>query len=72
MNASKKNGKKIIAVGTTSLRLLEASSNEDGFIEHEQVNTNLFIQPGYKFKIVDRLLTNFHLPCSSLFILVCS
>ena len=72
INVSKKNGKKIIAVGTTSLRLLEASSNEDGFIEHEQVNTNLFIQPGYKFKIVDRLLTNFHLPCSSLFILVCS
>lgn len=56
----------------TSLRLLEASANEDGFIEHERVNTNLFISPGYNFKIADRLLTNFHLPCSSLFILVCS
>jgi len=70
INNAKKQGRKIIAVGTTSLRFLESASNEDGVIEHERVNTNLFITPGYKFKMVDKLLTNFHLPCTTLFVLV--
>lgn len=72
INQAKKDGKKIVAVGTTSMRLLESATNDDGYIEHTMVNTNLFITPGYKFKIVDKLLTNFHFPCTTLFILVCS
>lgn len=72
INQAKKDGKKIIAVGTTSARFLESSCDEDGFIVKEQINTNLFIEPGYKFKVIDQLLTNFHLPCSTLFILVSS
>ena len=70
INDSKKLGKKIVAVGTTSLRLLESASNDQGLIEHQQITTNLFIKPGYRFKIVDKLLTNFHLPCTTLFVLV--
>ena len=72
INNAKKAGKKIIAVGTTSMRLLESATDENGYIERNMVNTNLFIRPGYKFKIVDKLLTNFHFPCTTLFILVCS
>ena len=72
INEYKKANKPIIAVGTTSLRFLESACNEQGLIENDYVNTNLFITPGYKFKIVDKLLTNFHLPCSTLFVLVAS
>ena len=70
INEAKKNGKKIIAVGTTSLRTLEAAGNEDGTIRAENSETDLFIYPGYNFKIVDGLITNYHLPKSTLLLLV--
>jgi len=63
-------GGRIVAVGTTSLRLLEAAADEDGRIGPFSGDTNLFITPGYRFKAVDLLLTNFHLPRSTLFMLV--
>lgn len=67
---TKKRGKKVIAVGTTSTRTLESAYNEDGNIERKEGWTNIFIYPGYKFKVVDRLITNFHLPESTLMMLV--
>jgi len=63
-------GGRIVAVGTTSLRLLETAADEDGGIRPFSGDTNLFITPGYRFKAVDLLLTNFHLPRSTLFMLV--
>ena len=63
-------GGRIIAVGTTVLRTLEASAEDDGSLSPMQGETRLFITPGYRFRVVDRLLTNFHLPCSTLFMLV--
>lgn len=66
------NSKRVIAVGTTSARTLESASDENGHIEAKSGFTNLFIYPGYKFKRVNGLLTNFHLPESSLFLLVCA
>jgi S-adenosylmethionine:tRNA ribosyltransferase-isomerase len=65
-------GGRIVAVGTTSLRLLETASDESGRIRPFSGDTNLFITPGYRFKAVDLLLTNFHLPRSTLFMLVCA
>jgi len=59
-------------VGSTSLRLLESASGEDGVIRAFQGETALFITPGYRFRAVDLLLTNFHLPRSTLFMLVCA
>ena len=70
LNQAKKDGKKIIAVGTTSARLLETLSDEEGIIHPGQGETKIFIQPGYKFKFVDGLITNFHLPSTSLLMLV--
>jgi len=70
LNEAKKHGKKIIAVGTTSCRLLETLSDEKGNIHGGQGETNIFIQPGYRFKFVDGLITNFHLPSTSLLMLV--
>jgi S-adenosylmethionine:tRNA ribosyltransferase-isomerase len=72
INSAKKNGKKIIAVGTTSLRVLESVADENGLVKTAQTNTKIFIHPPYKFKIVDGLMTNFHLPKSTLFMLVCA
>ncbi len=72
INGAKSNGKRIIAVGTTSLRVLESSCDEDGKIAPFKGKTGIFIYPGYKFKIIDGLLTNFHLPKSTLFMLVCA
>jgi S-adenosylmethionine:tRNA ribosyltransferase-isomerase len=66
------NARRVIAVGTTSTRTLESVSDENGLIKAQSGFTNLFIYPGYKFKIVNGLLTNFHLPQSSLFLLVCA
>jgi S-adenosylmethionine:tRNA ribosyltransferase-isomerase len=63
-------GGRIVAVGTTSLRLLETAADESGRIRPFSDDTNLFITPGYRFKAVDLLLTNFHLPRSTLFMLV--
>ena len=60
----------MIAVGTTSCRTLESFANEDGTIEETAAWTNIFIYPGYKFKCVDALITNFHLPESTLIMLV--
>ena len=67
IHETKSRGGKIIAVGTTSLRALESS-----FDAHDKKSTDIFITPGYKFKVVDMLLTNFHLPKSTLFMLVCA
>ncbi len=72
LNEVKVRGGKIVAVGTTALRLLESASTADGRLEPFQGETSLFITPGYRFRFVDRLLTNFHLPRSTLFMLVCS
>jgi S-adenosylmethionine:tRNA ribosyltransferase-isomerase len=63
-------GGRVIAVGTTVLRTLEASAADHGSPEPRGGETRLFITPGYRFRVVDRLLTNFHLPCSTLFMLV--
>ncbi|CEO28060.1 tRNA preQ1(34) S-adenosylmethionine ribosyltransferase-isomerase QueA [Paraclostridium sordellii] len=70
INKSKKNGNKVICVGTTSCRTVESASNENGEISEISGWTNIFIYPGYKFKVVDRLITNFHLPESTLIMLV--
>ena len=70
LNEAKNMGKKIIAVGTTSCRLLETLSDEKGIIHAGQGETKIFIQPGYQFKFVDGLITNFHLPSTSLLMLV--
>ncbi|MGA2554384.1 MAG: tRNA preQ1(34) S-adenosylmethionine ribosyltransferase-isomerase QueA [Smithella sp.] len=64
--------RRLIAVGTTSTRTLESAANNDGYINAGSGFTSLFIYPGYKFKRVNGLLTNFHLPQSSLFLLVCA
>ncbi len=72
LNAVKARGGKIVAVGTTSLRLLESAAGEDGQLAPFDGQTALFITPGYRFRVVDRLLTNFHLPRSTLFMLVAS
>ncbi|MFQ9150468.1 MAG: tRNA preQ1(34) S-adenosylmethionine ribosyltransferase-isomerase QueA [Blautia sp.] len=70
INETKKKGGKIISVGTTSLRTLESASSEDGILKAGSGWTDIFIYPGYRFKIVDRLITNFHLPESTLIMLV--
>ncbi len=70
LNYCRKNGGKIVAVGTTALRLLESAADADGIIHPFSGDTDIFIQPGYKFNGVDALFTNFHLPKSTLFMLV--
>lgn len=70
LSAAKKQGRRIVAVGTTSLRLLESAATDKGEILPFADETDIFITPGYKFKAVDVLLTNFHLPKSTLFMLV--
>lgn len=70
INKAKKDGKRVIAVGTTSCRVLETVSDENGFIKETEGDTQIFIYPGYKFKILDGLITNFHLPESTLLMLV--
>ena len=70
LNAARGNGGRIVAVGTTSLRLLESGAAEDGTIQPFCGETSIFITPGYRFRAVDILLTNFHLPRSTLFMLV--
>lgn len=70
INDAKKAGKKVIAVGTTSLRTLESLANEEGKLEAKSIWTDIFIYPGYTFKIIDGLITNFHLPESTLIMLV--
>lgn len=70
LNETRKNGKRIIAVGTTSTRTLESVANDEGFFEAKKGLTKIFIYPGYKFKAIDALLTNFHLPKSTLIMLI--
>jgi len=70
LNAVRANGGRVIAVGTTSLRLLESAARDDGIIAPFEGDTAIFITPGYRFKAIDGLMTNFHLPRSTLFMLV--
>lgn len=70
LNAVRAGGGRIIAAGTTSLRLLESAACDDGTIKSFEGDTTIFITPGYRFKVVDGLLSNFHLPKSTLFMLV--
>jgi S-adenosylmethionine:tRNA ribosyltransferase-isomerase len=70
MNAARAAGGRVIAVGTTSLRLLESAAGDDGVIRPFVDETRIFITPGYRFRAVDGLMTNFHLPKSTLFMLV--
>ena len=70
LNAVKAAGGRLIAVGTTSLRLIESAAAEDGTIQPFEGDTAIFITPGYRFKAIDGLMTNFHLPKSTLFMLV--
>ena len=70
INETKKAGKRIIAVGTTSCRVLETIADENGMVKETEADTGIFIYPGYKFKCLDGLITNFHLPQSTLLMLV--
>ena len=70
INDTKKNGGRIISVGTTSCRTLESAAGEDGIVKAGSGWTEIFIYPGYKFKAIDGLITNFHLPESTLLMLV--
>lgn len=70
INKTKKNGKKVICVGTTSTRVLESVADSDGFVSACSGETGIFIYPGYKFRCLDALITNFHLPKSTLIMLV--
>lgn len=72
INTAKKEGRRIIAVGTTSVRLLESSADKTGFLKPFIGETNIFLTPGYKFRIIDMIITNFHLPKSTLFMLICA
>jgi S-adenosylmethionine:tRNA ribosyltransferase-isomerase len=70
INQTRKAGGRIIAVGTTSIRTLESAAEDDGTVRAEARDTAIFITPGYRFKVIDALMTNFHLPKSTLFMLV--
>lgn len=72
VSKAKKEGRRIIAVGTTAVRTLEAFAHENGRLSSGKRNVQLFIYPGYQFRIVDGMITNFHLPSSTLLILVCA
>lgn len=70
INRAKREGKRVISVGTTSCRVLETVADENGFVRETEGDTKIFIYPGYKFKCLDALITNFHLPQSTLLMLV--
>ena len=70
INQAKEHGNKVICVGTTSCRTIESAADENGHLEPKCDNTEIFIYPGYKFKVLDELITNFHLPESTLVMLV--
>ncbi len=72
INLAKKQGRRIVTVGTTSLRLLESATDENGIVHAFEGETSIFITPGYKFKATDVMFTNFHLSGSTLFMLVCA
>jgi S-adenosylmethionine:tRNA ribosyltransferase-isomerase len=70
MNEARAAGRRIVPVGTTALRLIESAADESGFVRPFDGETNIFILPGYRFKVADLLFTNFHLPHSTLLMLV--
>lgn len=70
INRAKESGHRVIAVGTTSTRTLEAAADENGRLHETSGWTEIFIYPGYQFKVIDALITNFHLPQSTLVMLV--
>lgn len=70
INQTKQNGGKVFCVGTTSCRTVESAADETGFLKPQKGNTEIFIYPGYKFKVLDNLITNFHLPESTLLMLI--
>lgn len=70
INRAKSEGRRVVAVGTTSVRTVESAANEEGIITAGKASTSIFIYPGYRFKTVDALITNFHLPKSTLIMLV--
>jgi len=72
VNEAKAGGRRVVAVGTTSARTLEAASGPDGRVKSGLSSTSIYIYPGYKFRVVDALITNFHLPKSTLIMLVCA
>jgi len=72
INRARKSGNRVIAVGTTSVRVLETAADDSGFVRPGQGETDIFIYPGYRFKAIDGLITNFHLPESTLIMLVCA
>jgi S-adenosylmethionine:tRNA ribosyltransferase-isomerase len=72
LNKVRRNGGRVVAVGSTSLRVLESASGEDGLVRPWSGETAIFIVPGYRFRVVDAMVTNFHLPRSTLFMLVCA
>jgi S-adenosylmethionine:tRNA ribosyltransferase-isomerase len=72
INAARAQGRRVVCVGTTSLRLVESAAGEDGIVHPFAAETSIFITPGYRFRAVDGLMTNFHLPRSTLFMLVCA
>jgi S-adenosylmethionine:tRNA ribosyltransferase-isomerase len=70
LQAARREGRRVVAVGTTVVRTLESLASEDGLVQEGRADTRLFITPGYRFKAVDALVTNFHLPRSTLLMLV--
>lgn len=72
INETRRNGGRVVAVGTTTLRLLESAADESGVVHPFAGETSIFIRPGYRFRATDALMTNFHLPKSTLFMLVCA
>lgn len=70
INRAKENGKRVICVGTTSCRTIESAADNNGILKATSGWTDIFIYPGYKFKLMDNLITNFHLPESTLIMLV--
>jgi S-adenosylmethionine:tRNA ribosyltransferase-isomerase len=72
INAARARGGRVVCVGTTSLRLVESAAGEDGQVRPFAAETSIFITPGYRFRAADGLMTNFHLPKSTLFMLVCA
>ena len=70
INQAKKEGRPVLAVGTTSVRTLESASDENGIVKAGTSSTHIFMYPGYKFKVIDQMFTNFHTPESTLIMLV--
>jgi S-adenosylmethionine:tRNA ribosyltransferase-isomerase len=72
INDARQSGRRVIAVGTTTVRLLESVGEKDGVVHPGEGWTSIFIYPGFRFQVIDGLVTNFHLPCSTLLMLVCA